>query len=51
MNKPIKNYLYSLENEKIKYYELTLQNLKEQYDSHTEILKKNYLLWNKINNK
>jgi hypothetical protein len=51
MNKPIIKYLNSLENEKMKFYELTLQNLKGQYDSHIEILKKNYVLWNKINNK
>jgi len=51
MNKPIIKYLNSLENEKMKFYDLTLQNLKGQYETYVEILKKNYVLWNKINNK
>ena len=52
-NKPIIKYLNSLnslEIEKMKYYDLTLQSLKVQRESLVEILKKNYVLWNKINN-
>jgi hypothetical protein len=52
-NRPIIKYLNSLnslENEKMRYYYLTLQNLKAQHELYTLILNKNYVLWNKINN-
>jgi hypothetical protein len=52
-NRPMINYLISiksLESEKIRYYDLKLQNLKEQHEVYIDILDKNYLLWNKINN-
>jgi len=44
------NSLNSIECEKIKYYDLTLQKLKEQHNFYVEILNKNYVLWNNINN-
>ena len=53
-NKQKINYLKSLnslESQKIKYYNLTLQNLKEQHEFYINILEKNYALWDKINNK
>ena len=52
-NRPMINYLISiksLESEKIRYYDLKLQNLKEQHEVYINILDKNYLLWKKINN-
>jgi hypothetical protein len=52
-NRPMINYLISiksLESENIRYYDLKLQNLKEQHEVYIDILDKNYLLWNKINN-
>lgn len=45
------NSLNSIEIEKMRYYELTLQSLKEQRDFLIEILKKNYVLLYKINSK
>lgn len=50
-NKPIIKYLTSLntlESEKLKYYNLTLKELKEQRDIFVEIIKKNIFYLNEL---
>lgn len=50
-NKPIINYLMSLNSldcEKMKYYKLTVQNLKEEQSILTGILEKNLTLLSKV---
>jgi hypothetical protein len=50
-NKPIIKYLTSLntlESQKLKYYNLTLKELKEQHDIFVEIIKKNIFYLNEL---
>ena len=52
-NKPVINYLRclnTLESEKIKYYDLTLERLYQEIELNKIILQKNILLLNKANN-